>query len=43
MGFALLGIVAFFFLMSVLGFVVDSRDSADWQPTSDGVRRARRL
>jgi hypothetical protein len=43
MGFAFLGIVAFFFLMSMLGFVADSRDGADWQPTSDGMRRARRL
>jgi hypothetical protein len=28
-------------LASALGFVADSRDSADWKPTSNGVRAAR--
>jgi len=28
-------------LASALGLVADSRDSADWKPTSQGVRAAR--
>jgi hypothetical protein len=28
-------------LASALGLVADSRDSADWKPTSNGVRAAR--
>jgi hypothetical protein len=28
-------------LASALGFVADSRDSADWKPSSNGVRAAR--
>jgi hypothetical protein len=28
-------------LASALGFVADSRDSADWKPTDHGVRAAR--
>ena len=28
-------------LASALGYVVDSRDSADWKPTIDGTRAPR--
>ncbi|HEU4348964.1 MAG TPA: hypothetical protein VFR35_14395 [Actinoplanes sp.] len=28
-------------LAAALGLVADSRDSADWKPTSNGVRAAR--
>jgi hypothetical protein len=28
-------------LLSALGFVADSRDSADWKPTSQGERQPR--
>jgi hypothetical protein len=28
-------------LASALGLVADSRDSADWKPTANGVRAAR--
>jgi len=28
-------------LASALGFVVDSRDSADWKPSSQGARQPR--
>ena len=39
-----LAVVLFFALIalaSALGLVADSRDSADWKPTSEGVRAAR--
>ncbi|MEV8510064.1 hypothetical protein AB0368_35275 [Actinoplanes sp. NPDC051475] len=39
-----LGILLFFLLLvlaSASGLTADSRDSADWKPTSDGLRAAR--
>jgi hypothetical protein len=36
-----LGLLLFFLLIVLapsLGLTVDSRDSADWKPTTDGVR-----
>jgi hypothetical protein len=38
-------VVAFFaviLIASIAGLPVDSRDGADWSPTSDGVRQPRR-
>ncbi len=37
-------VIAFFLLIelaSILGLVSDSRDSADWKPTTNGMRAAR--
>ncbi|MFI7599980.1 hypothetical protein [Actinoplanes sp. NPDC049681] len=39
-----LGILLFFLLLvlaSAFGLTADSRDSADWKPTTDGVRAGR--
>jgi hypothetical protein len=39
-----LAVLLFFVLLAVLaaaGLTVDSRDSADWKPTADGVRASR--
>ncbi|HET6531329.1 MAG TPA: hypothetical protein VFH03_12075 [Actinoplanes sp.] len=33
--------LVFIVLASMLGLVADSRDSADWKPTSNGMRAAR--
>jgi hypothetical protein len=42
---ALVVVLFFFVLLAVAaatGLTVDSRDSADWKPTNDGVRAASR-
>ena len=41
-----LGLLLFFVVLvlaSALGLTADSRDSADWKPTTDGVRAGGRL
>lgn len=38
MGFTVLFFFALIALLSALGLVADSRDSADWKPSLDGVR-----
>jgi hypothetical protein len=37
----LLSLVVFLAVASALGWVADSRDSADWAPSSDGFRAHR--
>ncbi|MEV6631089.1 hypothetical protein AB0M54_10075 [Actinoplanes sp. NPDC051470] len=39
-----IGVLLFLVLIALaarFGLVADSRDSADWKPSSDGMRRAR--
>jgi hypothetical protein len=38
MALALLAFFVIIALFSALGFVADSRDSADWKPSVDGMR-----
>jgi hypothetical protein len=39
--FVVLAILAAFALAGAFGWTVDSRDSADWQPTVNGFRQPR--
>jgi len=41
MELALLVIIVLLGVASMLGWTVDSRDSADWKPTDDGQRAPR--